>query len=172
MMPLSNWKAWLITIVSIVVLGAGAILLALYKNLNTEWKYQKQAAQVALNRSPVLHIKRHFVFTDTVQEEVFQGTDAFGAQWYAFVSGPPWKVHSIRVTQVISEAKVKTIAAKAGVDPISMHLGYLSGQNQPAVTTSNHVIWEIYGTSKSGKRLYLYLNGETGKQLWKYVLST
>ncbi|QQE76770.1 hypothetical protein [Alicyclobacillus sp. SO9] len=169
---MAKWKAWLITIAAIVVLSAGAIFMALYNNLNTEWKYQRQAAQIALNESPVLHITSHSVFTDTVQEEVFSGTDAFGTQWYAFVSGPPWKVHAVRTKSVLKQAQVKAIAAKAGVHPISMHLGYLNGQHHSAVTASSQVVWEIYGTSDTGKRLYLYLNGETGKQLWKYVLST
>lgn len=163
-------KIWLISAIAFVLLVIGFVVVALYRNLNTEWSYQYVAAQNALNQSPITHISAHSTFTDMTSEEVFKGQDIFGRYWYAFVSGPPWVTEAVPANQIVSKAQIESAAKKALSRQISVHLGYLSDSTDLSFKVPNHVVWEVYGTVNNGKHVYLYYDGETGKLLWKYML--
>jgi|GEM_PF-2835900 len=171
-MSLKSWKIWIVSICALIVTAGGTGVYALYRNLNTEWSYEYQAAQVALNHSPISHISSHSTFTDISSQEIFAGEDVFGREWYAFVSGSPWVTHSVLAAQVLPEARIRSLAEKQSVRPVNISLGYLDDAQQRTFSVSNHVVWEVYGETKGQKYEYIYYDGTTGKQVWKYMLST
>jgi uncharacterized protein YpmB len=171
-MLLKPWKIWTATVIGFLLIVFGAIGIALYRNLDTEWSYQYTAAQRALNHSPISHISHQSTFTDIVSEEVFQGQDIFGRKWYVFVSGPPWTTNAVQASHVISKTQVDALAKQESIQPINVQLGYLTDQQSLSFIAPHHTVWQIYGRTAGGKDVYLYLDGQTGKQLWKYMLST
>lgn len=169
-MFLKPWKIWVSSIVAFIVIVAGVVIFALYRNFNSEWSYQHQAAQTALNDSPVNKITGHSVFTDVVSEEVFTGTDTFGRQWYAFVSGPPWTTRAILQQQVVPKAQIQKLAEKQSFRPVTITLGYLTANEQIRFSLTDNVVWEVYGQNDQGNYGYLYFDGRSGKEVWKYML--
>lgn len=166
-------KIWLTVIFISIILVLAALVLALYRNLNSQWQAETTAAQYALNHSPISHIDSYQVFTSDGLEDVFTGTDVFSQKWYTFVaeSGSQLNVHTVSATDVISKNKVEAAAAARHIHPVRVILGYV-GTNNTAIHVSQAVVWEVYGTNAAGKHVYEYFDGKTGKFVWQYVLST
>lgn len=165
------WKVWT-TIASVIVLGtAVGITTALWNNISSEWQVESNAAQYALNHSPIDHILTHSVFTGSQAQEVFFGTDAFKRPWYAFVYGSPFTIESVPATGLLTKAAVNKQMTNQKIQPLQDALGYLNPDTQAALNTTSTVVWEVYGRqTSSGKFMYVYVNAQTGAIVWKYVL--
>lgn len=167
-------KIWITVVVISIVLALVAIVLALYQNLNSQWLAEQAAAQYALNHSPISHIDSYQVFTGDGMQDVFEGTDIFAHKWYAFVSddsGAAPSIHSVPAAGILSKNKIEAAVKQRHIHPIQITLGYVNAQN-PAIQTTQSVVWEVYGTNAKGKHLYEYFDAKTGKLVWQYVLST
>jgi uncharacterized protein YpmB len=169
-------RIWVTVILLSLILAAIAMVVALYNNLNSQWQAETAAAQYALNHSPISHIDGHSTFTGDGLQEVFQGTDLFHQKWYAFVWQASETTHNVAVvaaTSVVPQSNVTLQARKTGLTPRQVSLGYVNpASDNPALKVSKTVVWEVYGTTSSGKHEYEYFDGTSGKLVWKYMLST
>lgn len=164
------WKVWTLSGVVVAVGTVGALTAALWRNVSSEWVVEQNAAQYALDHSPIDQIKAHSIFTASQAQEVFFGTDVFKRPWYAFVYGSPFIVQSVPVTGIMPETEVVTKARSQNIQPISVSIGYLNAEAQQACHTSSTVVWEVYGKLTSGKTVYLYLDAYTGARAFYVML--
>ncbi len=168
---MKTWKVWTTILLSVVVLSAGALTVAVWKNISTEWEYEGTAAQYALNHTPIDHLQTHDVFTGSGDEEVFSGIDTFGRRWFAFLSGTPFTVTSVLADGILTSKQIKTkVMSINHLKVISAHLGYLNYATTALFNTKSKVVWEVYG-SVGNKNEYLYLDAYTGTVIWQPVYS-
>ena len=167
---MKTWKIWLTVAVSIIAMAGVAVAASLWNDLSTEWTVEAEAAQFALDHSPLQHITEHGVFTASGVQEVFGGTDAFGRHWLVFVSGPPWNAWFTRADGLTSVDTVAVNVRRMGVVPISIQAGHLQPAAQSAFHTSAEVVYEVYGRNAAGQLLYLYFDAKSGQLVWKYLL--
>jgi uncharacterized protein YpmB len=167
---MKTWKVWLTVAVLIIGMAAMAVAASLWNNLSTEWNMEAEAAQFALDHSPLQRITDHGVFTASGVQEVFGGTDAFGRHWIVCVSGPPWKAWFTRADGLTSVDAVATTVRRMGVVPVSIQAGHLEPAAQSAFHTNAQVVYEVYGRNASGQSLYLYFDAKSGQLVWKYLL--
>jgi uncharacterized protein YpmB len=169
---MAAWRIWFWSIFTILVLGAVALVSALWNNLSSAWNVEASAAQFALDQSPIDRIQAHDVFTADGVQEVFEGVDAFGRKWYAFVYGSPFVVQAVPESDVVPKDRVWKNAMQLHIHPQAIHLGYLDDNQQARFHTNSNVVYEVVGDGPGGTTEYAYFDGRTGKLVWKYMLST
>ncbi|MCL6515516.1 hypothetical protein [Alicyclobacillus sp.] len=167
-----SWKIILITGGLMVLLGAAALLIALWNNVDTVWQQETAAAQYALDHTPIDRIDGHDRFTANGVQEVFTGTDAFGRRWYVFVTVAAdagenaFTAQFVRADGLLGEQDIVQRAAKSHLRAISGHIGYVSPQSDTAFHSDSGVVWEVEALNAQGQRLYLYYDARTGGLLW------
>lgn len=164
------WKVWTVSGAVVMVGAIAALTAALWENVSSEWMVEQNAAQFALDHSPIDHIKSHSIFTASEAQEVFFGTDVFQRSWYAFVYGSPFTVQAVPVTGIIPEAVVAAKARSQNIQPINISIGYLNAAAQQACHTSSTVVWEVYGKLTSGNTVYLYFDAYSGARAFYVAL--
>jgi uncharacterized protein YpmB len=170
---MATWRIWFWSTFAVLVLGAVALLSAIWNNLSSAWDIEARAAQVALDQSPLDHIQAHDVFTADGVQEVFEGVDAFGRKWYAFVYGSPFVVQAVPDSALTAKDRVlKSAMQQLHIHPREIHLGYLDDNQQARFHTTTDVVYEVVGDTPSGNTEYVYFDARTGKFIWKYMLST
>ena len=168
---MKSWKIWTGTVAVVFVAAVSALTAAVWNNVSSEWAVEQNAAQFALNHSPINHIAVHSVFTASQAQEVFLGTDSFHRPWYVFVYGSPFSVQSVAAQNLLTKAVVNKKMEEQQIHPIRDSIGFLNPETQAACHTSATVVWEVYGREvKSGKLVYVYVDAHTGSSVWKYVL--
>lgn len=165
------WKIWTGAAIVVVLGAVSTVTAVLWNNVSSEWQVEQNAAQFALNHSPINHITEHSVFTASQAQEVFLGTDAFHRLWYAFVYGSPFTVQSVPAANLLTQTAVDKKVESQHIRPIQDTIGYLNPETQAACNTTATIVWEVYGREgAAGKFVYLFVDARTGKIVWKYVL--
>ncbi|CAM3931693.1 hypothetical protein [Alicyclobacillus pomorum] len=162
---MARWRVWFWSIFAVVVMAMIALVCAVWSNLSSEWDIEADAAQFALNKSPLTHIDHHDVFTGADVQEVFEGTDSFGRAWYAFVYGSPFVVHAVPADSVMSKDQITQRAISAHIHPTQIHLGYLDANQQTRLHTNAEVVYEVSGTDETGALVFRYFDARSGKPL-------
>lgn len=162
---MSAWKAWMVSVSAAVVIGGGALTVAVWNNLSSEWTVEAAAAQFALDHSPLMNITAHDVFTGSGAQEVFQGTDVFGREWYAFVFGSPFQVEFVQSRGILTKDQMLAAIHKQHMTPLKEQIGYLSPAGQSTFNTQADVIWEVYAKDQTGHPVYTYYDAKSGDQL-------
>ncbi|GGJ07290.1 hypothetical protein GCM10010885_15530 [Alicyclobacillus cellulosilyticus] len=136
--------------------------------LQPEWTAEEQAAQWALNRSPVAHITFHDVFTGDGLQEVFAGTDVFGRPWVVVVRPGDALPAAVPAPRLLTRAQAIQVAQKTGITVQSAHLGYLFPELRRTFHTRAALVWEVLGWYK-GRLTDSYFDAESGRWIWQYV---
>lgn len=164
-MAMKSWKLWLFGCTTVIILTVVALCSALWNNISTEWAVQADAAQFALDHSPLNHITEHDVFTAAGAQEVFSGTDAFNRPWYAFVYGSPFQVQYVDAANLRTKDEIIKDATARHMNPTTVHIGYLDTDQQATFHTQDPVVWEVIGRSSTNETTYSYFDAKTGELL-------
>jgi uncharacterized protein YpmB len=168
---MKSWQIWTSVLGCIAILGAGALTVAVWNNISTEWDYEATAAQYALNHTPIDHLTTHDVFTGSGDEEVFSGQDTFGRKWYAFVSKTPFAASSVPAQGILTNQQIRAkVENKFHMKVRSLHLGYLNDATTELFHTKSRIVFEVYG-SVGNQNEYLYLDAYNGTVIWQPVYS-
>ncbi|KRW91456.1 hypothetical protein SD51_08935 [Alicyclobacillus tengchongensis] len=168
---MKNWKVWAVTVPAILIMMGAAVVAWLWRNLSTNWAAEQTAAQFVLNHTPIDHLQAYHVFTASGLEDVFQGTDAFHREWYAFYLPTVHESYAVPAANILSPSKVAATAKALGVKLQATSLGYVTAEAADTLPASQHLVYEIKGTTGS-KLTFLYLDAVTGRVLWKYQLQS
>jgi len=164
------WKVWIGVVTVVACLSLIAVVLALWNNLATEWSVERNAAQFALNHSPIDSITAHSIFNGNQTQEVFEGTDALNQKWYVFVYGSPFAVKAVPASGLIPAQRAKQLIHSLDLTNVQATVGYITATNTAIRPQSPNVVWELMGLTGAGSVSYVYIDATTGKILWKYVL--
>ena len=168
---MKQWKVWAISLSALMVFAVIALFAAVWNNFTSEWNVESQAAQYALDNSPLNTIEKHDVFTASGAQEVFFGRDVFGRPWYTFVVGSPFTVQSVPAGGLQTSSRIRIIARQHNIHPAAIHLGYLAPSTRTAFHTRTDVAWEVDGTNAAGQRVYTYFNAWTGQEICSVIPS-
>jgi uncharacterized protein YpmB len=166
------WQVGVLTGGAVLVMALAAGAAAVWRDLEAEWTIEAQAAQYALNHTPIQRIQTHAVFTASGVEQVFEGDDAWGKPWLVFVSGPPWSAQAVRADTLLSLRTIESETAKKGYRVEVCTPGWLSDDTRRTLHIQNAVVYELEAMDGKGQRWDVLVDAKTGQWVWKYLLST
>ncbi|WP_067618464.1 PepSY domain-containing protein [Alicyclobacillus acidiphilus] len=164
---MSTWRVWAVTVPLLLILVAAGVAMWLWRNLSSYWSAETAAAQYVLNHTPIDHLQTYQVFTASGVEDVFEGTDAFHQEWYAFYDQNQNEAFVVPTASVLPKSAAVKQARQSGIVPTAETLGYVTSQASGTLHPRDHIVYEVVGTAGSKLR-FVYVDATTGRVLWKY----
>lgn len=166
-----TWKIWLMTIPLLLLMICAALVVWLWRNFSTNWGPETSSAQYVLDHTPLDHLQSYHVFTASGLQDVFEGTDALGREWYAFYSPQQATAYSVPARVIEPMKRIEAEATKLGIQSQQPTLGYITANAKNTLSTTSNVVYEVEGV-KNGKTTFVYLDAANGRVLWQYQLQT